>query len=72
MSCARNRYGFFRHDIHWHIGIYTHMLYFNNQKNITEIYLQLSKYLTKSENDYRYLPSFNFREENKKEVEDYF
>lgn len=72
MSCARNRYGFFRHDIHWHIGIYTHMLYFNNQKNITEIYLQLSKYLTKSENDYRYLPSFNFSEENKKEVEDYF
>ena len=30
MSCARNRYGFFRHDIHWHIGVYTHMLYFNN------------------------------------------
>lgn len=72
MSCARNRYGFFRHDIHWHIGIYTHMLYFNNQKNITEIYLQLSKYLTKSENDYKTLPNFNFSEKNKKEVEDYF
>ena len=72
MSCARNRYGFFRHDIHWHIGIYTHMLYFNNQKNITEIYLQLSKYLTKSENDYQTLPNFNFSEENKKEVDDYF
>ena len=22
MSCARNRYGFFRHDIHWHTLIY--------------------------------------------------
>ena len=72
MSCARNRYGFFRHDIHWHIGVYTHMLYFNNQKNISEIYLQLSKYLTRSDNNYKSLPSFNFREYNKKEVEDYF
>lgn len=72
MSCARNRYGFFRHDIHWHIGVYTHMLYFNNQKNISEIYLQLSKYLTRSDNNYKSLPSFNFREDNKKEVEDYF
>lgn len=72
MSCARNRYGFFRHDIHWHIGVYTHMLYFNNQKNISEIYLQLSKYLTRSGNNYKSLPSFNFREDNKKEVEDYF
>lgn len=72
MSCARNRYGFFRHDIHWHIGVYTHMLYFNNQKNISEIYLQLSKYLTRSDNNYKSFPSFNFREDNKKEVEDYF
>lgn len=72
MSCARNRYGFFRHDIHWHIGVYTHMLYFNNQKNISEIYLQLSKYLTRSDNNYKSLPSFNFMEDNKKEVEDYF
>lgn len=72
MSCARNRYGFFRHDIHWHIGVYTHMLYFNNQKNISEIYLQLSKYLTRSDNNYKSLPSFNFREDNKKEIEDYF
>lgn len=72
MSCARNRYGFFRHDIHWHIGVYTHMLYFNNQKNISEIYLQLSKYLTRSDDNYKSLPSFNFREDNKKEVEDYF
>lgn len=72
MSCARNRYGFFRYDIHWHIGVYTHMLYFNNQKNISEIYLQLSKYLTRSDNNYKSLPSFNFREDNKKEVEDYF
>ena len=72
MSCARNRYGFFRHDIHWHIGVNTHMLYFNNQKNISEIYLQLSKYLTRSDNNYKSLPSFNFREDNKKEVEDYF
>ena len=72
MSCARNRYGFFRHDIHWHIGVYTHMLYFKNQKNISEIYLQLSKYLTRSDNNYKSFPSFNFREDNKKEVEDYF
>lgn len=71
MSCARNRYGFFRHDIHWHIGIYTHMLYFNNQKNITDIYLQLSKYLTKSESCCKKLPNFIFSEDNKKEIEDY-
>lgn len=72
MSCARNRYGFFRHDIHWHIGVYTHMLYFNNHKNITDIYVQLSKYLTGSKESLQPLPSFNFRENNKKEVEDYF
>lgn len=72
MSCARNRYGFFRHDIHWHIGIYTHMLYFNNQKNITDIYLQISNYMTNS-NDYdKKLPTFSFKKENKQEIENYF
>ncbi|WP_242004593.1 glycosyltransferase family 9 protein [Brachyspira aalborgi] len=34
--------------------------------------MQLSKYLTRSDNNYKSLPSFNFREDNKKEVEDYF
>ena len=72
MSCARNRYGFFRHDIHWHIGIYTHILYFNSQKNITDIYLQISNYLTNSNNYNKELPSFEFKEENKLEVEKYF
>ena len=72
MSCARNRYGFFRNDIHWHVGIYTHMLYFNNQKNITDIYLQISNYLTNSNNYNKELPSFEFKEENKLEVEKYF
>ncbi|MBW5410699.1 lipopolysaccharide heptosyltransferase family protein [Brachyspira hampsonii] len=72
MSCARNRYGFFRHDIHWHIGIYTHMLYFNNQKNITDIYLQISNYLTNSNNYNKKLPEFNFKEDNKLEIEKYF
>ena len=72
MSCARNRYGFFRHDIHWHIGIYTHMLYFNSQKNITDIYLQISNYLTNSNNYNKKLPEFNFNEDNKLEIEKYF
>lgn len=72
MSCARNRYGFFRHDVHWHIGVYTHMLYFNSQKNITDIYLQISNYLTNSNNYNKKLPEFNFNEENKLEIEKYF
>ena len=72
MSCARNRYGFFRNDIHWHVGIYTHMLYFNNQKNITDIYLQISNYLTNSNNYNKELQKFCFKEEDKYEIEKYF
>ena len=72
MSCARNRYGFFRHDVHWHIGIYTHMLYFNSQKNITDIYLQISNYLTSSNMYNKNIPKFIFKEEHKNEVEKYF
>ncbi|KLI42679.1 ADP-heptose--LPS heptosyltransferase [Brachyspira hyodysenteriae] len=71
MSCARNRYGFFRHDIHWHVGVYTHMLYFNNQKNITDIYLQISNYLTNSNIYNKALPSFLFSNEDKSEIEKY-
>ena len=72
MSCARNRYGFFRYDIHLHIGIYTHMLYFNSQKNITDIYLQISNYLTSSNMYNKNIPKFIFKEEHKNEVEKYF
>ncbi|MCZ9838213.1 glycosyltransferase family 9 protein [Brachyspira hyodysenteriae] len=72
MSCSRNRYGFFRHDIHWHIGVYTHMLYFNNQKNITDIYLQISNYLTNSSIYDKTLPSFSFEDVYKEEIEKYF
>lgn len=72
MSCARNRYGFFIHDIHWHVGVYTHMLYFNNQKNITDIYLQISNYFTNSNIYNKNLPGFSFKNEYKEEVEKYF
>lgn len=72
MSCARNRYGFFIHDIHWHVGVYTHMLYFNNQKNITDIYLQISNYLTNSSIYDKTLPSFSFKNAYKEEIENYF
>ncbi|KLI21943.1 ADP-heptose--LPS heptosyltransferase [Brachyspira hyodysenteriae] len=72
MSCARNRYGFFRYDVHWHIGIYTHMLYFNNQKNITDIYLQISHYLTSSNYSNKTIPTFLFKDKHKEDVENYF
>lgn len=71
LSCARNRYGFFRHDVHWHIGVYTHMLYFNNQKNITDIYLQISNYFTKSNIYDKSIPKFKFKNKYIIEVEDY-
>lgn len=71
MSCARNRYGFFRHDVHWHIGIYTHMLYFNNQKNITDIYLQISNYFTGSNIYDKTLTNFSFNDQYIKEIDKY-
>lgn len=72
MSCARNRYGFFRYDVHWHIGIYTHMLYFNNSQNITDIYLQISNYLTSSNSYNKNIPKFLFNDKHKEDVNNYF
>ncbi|ELV06046.1 ADP-heptose:LPS heptosyltransferase RfaF [Brachyspira hampsonii 30599] len=42
------------------------------QKNITDIYLQISNYLTNSNNYNKKLPEFNFKEDNKLEIEKYF
>lgn len=72
MSCARNRYGFFRYDVHWHIGIYTHMLYFNNSQNITDIYLQISNYLTSSNSYNKNIPKFLFNDKHKEDINNYF
>ena len=51
---------------------YTHILYFNSQKNITDIYLQISNYFTNSNNYNKVLPNFEFKEENILEIEKYF
>jgi ADP-heptose:LPS heptosyltransferase len=46
LSCARNRIGYYQHtgDIGAH-GIYTHMVYFNKNAPIAQIYLQAARCL---------------------------
>jgi ADP-heptose:LPS heptosyltransferase/SAM-dependent methyltransferase len=40
-SMARNRYGFYRQSARFKLGIYTHLVYFNTQKPVRRLYLQL-------------------------------
>jgi lipopolysaccharide heptosyltransferase II len=40
-SCARNRYGFFRHSAQFKKGSYTHLVKFATNKPVSRLYLQL-------------------------------
>ncbi|MBD3419875.1 MAG: hypothetical protein GF398_07145 [Chitinivibrionales bacterium] len=41
-SLARNRYGFYRFSAMFRMQLHTHLVYFNDSKNIAEIYMQLA------------------------------
>ena len=43
MSCARNRFGFYRVERNIRMGVYTHMMFFNARAPISESYLQMAR-----------------------------
>lgn len=43
LSCATNRFGFFKSDKNYRTGLYTHMMYFNVNSPVSEIYLQFAR-----------------------------
>jgi len=43
LSLARNRYGFYRESTAFRLGLHTHLVYFNDNRNISYIYMMLSK-----------------------------
>ncbi len=42
-SLARNRYGFYRESTAFRLGLHTHLVYFNDNRNISWIYMMLAK-----------------------------
>ncbi len=45
MSISKNRFGFFKDDKMYRMGIYTHMLYYNIKAPISQTYLQFARLL---------------------------
>ena len=43
MSCARNRFGFYRIERNIRMGVYTHMMFFNARAPIAQSYLQMAR-----------------------------
>lgn len=43
MSCARNRFGFYRIERNIRMGVYTHMMFFNSRAPIAQSYLQMAR-----------------------------
>ncbi|MBL0065242.1 MAG: glycosyltransferase family 9 protein [Bacteroidetes bacterium] len=43
MSCARNRFGFYRAERNIRMGVYTHMMFFNARAPIAQSYLQMAR-----------------------------
>lgn len=43
LSLARNRYGFYRESTRFRMGLNTHLVYFNDHRHISEIYLQFAR-----------------------------
>ncbi|MCA8912585.1 MAG: glycosyltransferase family 9 protein [Planctomycetes bacterium] len=43
LSCARNRYGFYRRSTWLKSGALTHLLYFNSHQPVSEIYLEMAR-----------------------------
>jgi ADP-heptose:LPS heptosyltransferase len=44
-SMAKNRMGFYLNSMHYRLGNYTHMMYYNTRNSISEIYLQFARLL---------------------------
>ena len=43
LTCARDRFGFYRREANLRMGVYTHMMYFNIKSPISEAYLQMAR-----------------------------
>jgi ADP-heptose:LPS heptosyltransferase len=43
LSCARNRFGFYRVERNIRMGVYTHMMFFNAEAPIAQSYLQMAR-----------------------------
>lgn len=43
MSCATNRFGFYRIERNIRMGVYTHMMFFNSRAPIAQSYLQMAR-----------------------------
>ncbi len=43
MSCAKNRFGFYRVERNIRMGVYTHMMFFNARTAIAQSYLQMAR-----------------------------
>ncbi len=43
MSCAKNRFGFYRKGVNIRMGVYTHMMFFNARAPISQAYLQMAR-----------------------------
>ena len=43
MSCARNRFGFYRIERNIRMGVYTNMMFFNSRAPISQSYLQMAR-----------------------------
>jgi ADP-heptose:LPS heptosyltransferase len=43
LSCARNRFGFYRVERNIRMGVYTHMMFFNQRAPIAQSYLQMAR-----------------------------
>lgn len=42
-SCSKNRIGFYLRSSSFRMGIYTHMMFFNSEVQIAEVYLQIAR-----------------------------
>jgi ADP-heptose:LPS heptosyltransferase len=45
MSLSKNRLSFYRREDHIRLGIYTHMMFFNNNAPISKTYLQMARFV---------------------------
>ena len=70
-SLSTNRFGFFKSDKKYRLGLYTHMMYFNQKSPISEVYLQFAR-LLKCKNIVLSLDKIELNEEEKKNSELYF
>ncbi len=71
LSCARNRFGFYRVERNIRMGVYTHMMFFNARAPISQSYLQMARLAgctTMVETIYRFPISNNVRSAAKEKI----